>query len=813
MPIEAQGTIKVKTSDGQLVRFLPKTDIGNVKDRETGTTVAQSISNINSRLASKSSQSGIKVMYEMPTEANTEAFNPKTLIGAIVPTSSERKMRFNATISEPSNGSFYQYGEQFTITYDTFNASNVDISDATVSIIDRDALEDISLDVAESKQLFYVDTVNEDDIRWCIEEGSNKTLESDMTFSGSNTFTFYGNRTVDFNCLPSDPDYYDPALAISISTSTAPASGFDLGSTVNYTFTIINNTRGPLSEPAYYAVSDWYENQLQEGQAEFAVGESKSFTGSIVVTENDILNPDCMALTGVASATNFLEEEKTVSVVRSIPVAAARPTLSVSFNTLNSPQDGTAWTDGEVVQYSITVSNSGNLTLSNVVVTDQNTDSSTTIASLAPGQAQVIQDNLFQVEVPLGNEDGIITRTANAVATAPEGLTTAFKIKKLSIITDKNTGFGYTVDTTKVSSTNTTASAPFSTTDESTEIGVEWGDGTASTFDSSTTDRTHSYASPGTYTIKVSSSDWTKTTLVTTTGTAAVTEANNPTLYWFRNTLTALNGALPELANTTLTYAFVSCSKLASIPEGLFMNCSSKSSFAYCFYGCTSLQTLPEDLFNYCTSSVSFAYCFSGCTGLTSIPSTIFANCTAATAVNAAFYNCSKLTALPEGLFSSCNGILNFHFLCRGCTMLQTIPEDLFKYSLNATDLGGAFWSCQNIQSIPADLLRYNTAATNVGAFFCSAKGPAFANFPVDFLKYNVNVTTLTSDSYGFFEASGITSFSLRIGSSKVTNAQYFCYSLSTSGVTRTIYVPAGSTTKTTMQNYAASFALTIVEE
>ncbi len=813
MPIEAQGTLKVKTSDGQLVPFLPKTDIRNVKDRETGTDVVQSISNINERLADKASKSCIKVMYELPTEENTESFLPKTLIGAVVPTSSERKMFFNATISAPSNGSFYQYGEQFIISYDAFNASNEDVSNATINIIDRDVIENVSIDIAEARQFIYEGIVNADDIQWCMDEGRAKLLESEMTFEGSDGFTFYGNNAVDFNCLPIDPDYYDPSIQVSISTSTVPSNGFDLGSTIEYTFRIQNNTNGPLLEPLSYAVMDGYETELLNGQTEIAIGEIKTFIGNLIVTENEILNPQSMALSGIASATNFLGEEKSVSTSRSIPVASPNPKLNIALTTTNSPQEGNFWTDGETVHYKIYVSNIGNLTLYNIVVVDQNTGTQTTLDSLAPGQEQYIASDIFNFTVPIGNEEGIISKTATATAEAPEGLTTTFQIKKLSIITDKNRNFQYTANTTKVSSTNTKTSAPFSTANESTEISVEWGDGTTSTFNSSTEDRTHSYASPGTYVIKVSSTDWATTNFITATGTASVTESDNPTLYWFRNTLTALNGIIPNIANTSLAYAFVGCSKLSSLPEALFMNCSSKSNFSYCFYGCTSLQSLPEDLFNYCTSSSSFDSCFYGCNGLTSIPSTIFENCTAVTTVKSLFYNCSNLTALPESLFASCSGIMNFHSICRGCTRLQTIPEDLFKYSPNATDFGGAFWSCQNIQSIPEDLLRYNTAATDVGAFFCSAKGPAFANFPVDFLKYNVNVTTLRSDNYGFFEGSAVTSFSLRIGSRKVSDAQYFCYSTTTTGVTRIIYVPAGSTTKNTLQNYASSFALTIVEE
>lgn len=173
------------------------------------------------------------------------------------------------------------------------------------------------------------------------------------------------------------------------------------------------------------------------------------------------------------------------------------------------------------------------------------------------------------------------------------------------------------------------------------------------------------------------------------------------------------------------------------------------------------------------------------------------------------FYECSALLSLPEGLFASCTGILSFAHLCNGCTNLKTVPADLFKYSTNATNISSIFRSCKSIESIPEDLLRYNVAVTNVGAFFAEASIPAFNNFPVDFLKYNVNVTTLMSDSYGFFEGASIQSFSLRIGSPSITNISYFIST--SSSATRIIYVPAGSTTKTTFENYSSTFI--IIEE
>ena len=542
------------------------------------------------------------------------------------------------------------------------------------------------------------------------------------------------------------------------------------------------------------------------------LGESRTIDDSIIVTEADILGRTGWNISCVASGTSFLGEAGEFTTSMPITIAQPNPNLVVSYETLNSPQDGNAWTNEETVRYCIRISNEGNLTLTNVQVEDLETGISKTIDELLPYTSRTIEDNLFKVEIANYPDQGIITCNASAAATAPNNLTPTIRIIKLLLVTDKNTGFQYTVNTTLQSSTNKLTSAPFSATNDGLAI-IDWGDGTTSEFTSATEDKTHSYESPGTYAVTVSSDDWSKIALTTYSSTTAVTADSNPTLYWFRNTLVSLDGSLPELANTGLSYAFCGCSKLTSISEYLFFKCENVSLFSYCFYGCSRLTSLPENLFSRCTSATSFAYCFYNCSNLVAIPSSIFSGCSAATTFHSCFYNCSNLEVIPENLFKDCIGVTNFHALFRGCTKMKTIPEDLFKYNTLATDFGGVFWSCQNIQSIPEDLLRYNVAATNVGAFFCSARGPAFANFPVNFLKYNVNVTSLTADNYGFFESSAITSFSIRIGSSKVSNAQYFCYNIATTGVTRTVYVPAGSTTKNTMQSYASSFALTIVEE
>lgn len=804
MPTEAQGTIKIANVNGELVPFMPKTDIRSIKDRETGLTAFQAVSEINAEIERRNADSPIKVMYEMPTEENTESVRNKSLIGAVVPMSSERKIFLNAKISKPANGVFFCYGETFTITYELFNASNVQITGAKIKPGDRTSVKDITLDVAETKHVVYEGTIKEEDVVWCVQNNERKSIASVMSFSGSDSFTFYGKSTVQLNCIPSDSGFYNPTMTLGISSSS---EGSNIGHKTTKTFTLKNTSKGPFSGPLQIETTDNYGKVHLSTEKTIAPGEEKSVKVEVTITEDDILNHQDWQFHLQVSGTSFLGKEYSLSTDWTLDPSDPNPKLEVVYAITNSPSVGALWTDGENISYKITATNKGNLTLTNVSILDQNTNISSSFDSLAPGGSAVIENEAFAMQIPAGNQSGTVECTAAASASAPNELTVAISIIKLSALTDKCSGFQYTVDTAQYSETNATTGAIFYPNINSVTVVADWGDGTMSRLSASSASRTHTYSAPGTYTVTVSSSDWSQTYLRSTS--EAISMENDPDLVWFRRTLIALNGALPRFANPSMSYAFAYCPKLTSISTGFFSSYGSNSVFSSCFSGCTSLQTLPEDLFSYCTSATTFASCFYGCTGLTSVPSTIFRNCSAVTTVDSIFYNCSSLTALPEGLFADCPGIAAFDYICRGCTNLQTIPEDLFKYSPNAASIGGAFWACKNLQTIPEDLLRYNVAATNVGAFFCSAAGSAFSNFPVNFLKYNVNVTTLTANNYGFFEGNSINYFSLRIGSPNVSNVSYFSSNYGT------VYVPSGSTTASSFSTYnnKNGYKLTIVQE
>lgn len=808
----AKGTIKVKNADGVDVSFMPDTDVSNIVDLSSKTNLTTTINKLSERIEEMGRKGGVKVMYEEPTLQNTEPCANKTLIGAIVPVSDVKKLAFTASLyGNPPNGSFYALNDSYSIRYELFNYNDSPIVDANIKINDK-IIGQTSIDIAEVQEYIYTGRISREDVLECINSGQPKLLVSDIEFEGCEEFLIIGENEVKLNCIPSSATYYAPRFSITVQQVNSPSSSaYNIGETIQYRAVISNTGNVAFDEPLTITETCSLRGDTAEYQQIINPGEQKTFIGSVVVTENDILNRSGWNVAFRVQGTTFLGEEANASSYRTFSIAASNPLLRVNMTQINAPANGKSWTDGETAQYKLTAANAGNLTLSNIRIVDSNSGVETSIASLAPGGSLDITDQSFLYQIPAGNENGIITLTCSAAADAPAGLAATIQCKKLSLRTDKSSGFTYTVDTTKLSSGNLMSSAPFSASG-GTEVVVDWGDGSTTTITSSSSnaDKTHTYAETGTYSIVVSSQDWSYTSMNTTSGSVSTSSLQH--IYYFRKTLVSVDTIMPALANTSLAYAFYNCTYLRSLPEEMFVDCSDVSSFSSCFYGCSGLTSLPEKMFLDCISATTFSNCFYGCSGITAngLPGTIFKGCTGVTTFEQCFYNCSKIETIPEHLFEDCIGVTNFHLLFYGCTNLSTIPEDLFMHNTAATNMGGVFWYCKNIQYIPPDLVRYNTALTNIGAFFSYAAGQGLSDFPMDFLKYNVNLTSLTSDNYGFFEGSTIKGFSLRIGSSKISTCSYFCYN-TTGGYTRIVYVPSGSTTYNTLVAYGNN--ITVVGE
>ena len=387
---------------------------------------------------------------------------------------------------------------------------------------------------------------------------------------------------------------------------------------------------------------------------------------------------------------------------------------------------------------------------------------------------------------------------------------------------------------------------------------VDWGDSNSSILngsnyasESDSTASVHQYTNKGLYFVSMQSSNWTSTSLTSYTYSSKITAIYNPTapFYWRQKTLIEVSTYIPRHAstlrkyysspsasntlisesnsfnsfyrfcdklkhiplglfddNTTVTnfdYCFSNCSSLQSIPTGLFDSNTAVTSFQYCFENCYSLQSIPAGLFDNNTQVDVFTACFFNCSSLQSIPSGLFDSNTVATKFGSCFYGCSSLQSIPSGLFDNNTQVDVFTACFRGCSSLQSIPSGLFDKNTLVTYFNDCFYNCSSIQSIPTGLFDKNTLVTDFES--CFSKCSSIQSIPSNLF---INNTAATTFSYCFNNCSALTDFTLTIGSSSVSYCSSFV--AKKTGATRTVYVPASSTTYTTFSNQASTLGLTI---
>ena len=167
-------------------------------------------------------------------------------------------------------------------------------------------------------------------------------------------------------------------------------------------------------------------------------------------------------------------------------------------------------------------------------------------------------------------------------------------------------------------------------------------------------------------------------------------------------------GRLTEVVSFYRLFYF--CTKLESIPSGIFDGNVNVTNFSYSFYYCTKLTTIPSNLFKDNINVTTFEYTFYNCTALTLIPNELFNNNIRITNYNRTFYQCTNLVTLPSELFNT-NVVTSFDYTFYSCTKLETINGNIFNSSLGSS-FYQTFYNCQLLSSIPSDLFGINTNAT-----------------------------------------------------------------------------------------------------
>ena len=214
-----------------------------------------------------------------------------------------------------------------------------------------------------------------------------------------------------------------PALTLVKSTATlatdADASGdITEGDTLSYTVTLTNTGDTALTN---VIVSD---PQLTPGSitcASVAVGGTCVLSGTHVVTAGEAQAGEVV---NTASATSTEVPGPTASNTVTTPVVQVPAlTLAKSAATLTTDADASGdITEGDTLSYTVTLTNTGDVVLTNVVVSDpQLTPGSTTCASIAIGGTCVLSGT--HVISAAEAQAGEVVNTANATSTEVPGPT------------------------------------------------------------------------------------------------------------------------------------------------------------------------------------------------------------------------------------------------------------------------------------------------------------------------------------------------------------------------------------------------------
>jgi len=199
-------------------------------------------------------------------------------------------------------------------------------------------------------------------------------------------------------------------LVKSASPTTLPA----VGQNVTYTFTVTNT--GGVTLTNVTVTDPMFPGGITLNRTTLTPGQVATGTATRTVTQTDI---DIGFITNTATADGTPPSGGT----------HPRDTSSVTINGVRNPlidlvktADKTAFRPGDTITYTFTVKNTGNVTLTNVIVTDPMFPGGITInkTTLAPGETATGTASRAVTQADI--DAGSITNTAAATGTPPSGL-------------------------------------------------------------------------------------------------------------------------------------------------------------------------------------------------------------------------------------------------------------------------------------------------------------------------------------------------------------------------------------------------------
>ena len=240
------------------------------------------------------------------------------------------------------------------------------------------------------------------------------------TFTNNVTATFSG---VDKEYTGTDTvdEFEDPNPHMTITKRTTGVDEnhiYKLGETINYEITVKNDGNLTLAD---VTVEDALTGNAGENAwtiPTLAPGEEQTFETSYVVTEEDVLAEKVINnVTGTATDPTNPDEPKTPVTPgeKEDPVETPNPGLTV---VKTSDTEGQV-TLGQKITYTITVTNNGNVTISEVKLVDSLTRDNWTIDKIKPGETVTKKATYTVTEADI--IEGQIVNHATATGKDPSG--------------------------------------------------------------------------------------------------------------------------------------------------------------------------------------------------------------------------------------------------------------------------------------------------------------------------------------------------------------------------------------------------------
>ena len=317
------------------------------------------------------------------------------------------------TTSTPANGATYALGETIEYQITVTNDGNVTYRNVVVTddlTLDTWTIDELAVGATETFTTSY--TVTEDDL---------------LAGHVLNVATATGDEIPD----PKDPedppkpdgrddednptDSPKPSLFVSKRTTTEPANGtaYGLGETIGYSIVVTNNGNVTITDIVVtdeLTGDEWTIDSLEPGAS------SEAFTAEYVVTEADILAGEVVNVATATGVDPEGEEPEVIPGEEENPTVDPNPSMTIEKTLTNLPAKG-YFTVGETAEFDIIVSNNGNLTLTNVTVTEELegatilsgegysvNGNAAVIATLIPGATVVVKATYTVTEDDLGKE-------------------------------------------------------------------------------------------------------------------------------------------------------------------------------------------------------------------------------------------------------------------------------------------------------------------------------------------------------------------------------------------------------------------------